>query len=276
MKFILLFALTHITTALRVAFFGDAGANTKAQEQSFKLAQKLNPDTYIALGDNFYPSGVNAENLSYLFKRVWGSLTKHEFPIPPMFIMGNHDHRDDPFAQQQLNKYNFKNLYYRTELANLVEVIALDTTSYFDFDFWNKHKIDPTEQMKFLKQVLKKPKKLPWRIVIAHHNLLSITKHFQEKFKEKEELRELLESHGVDFVFGGHSHCFERCVSGHTNYFVIGSSAKLDRGVHGTNPKCKKHLFETGFATMEFTNTTASLQFHSQPGYSKVFPLQRL
>jgi len=269
MKLILL--LLHTTVALRVAFFGDAGLRSKAQETSFKSALKEGIDTYVALGDNFYPGGSTFENLPYLLKRVWFNIMNYEYPIPPIFIVGNHDHLGEPMSQMRLNKIEFPNLYYRTQLEDLVEVIALDTTSLFDFVFWNKHQIDPADQYAFLKRTLAKPKKLPWRIVIAHHNLLSVTKHFQEKLSEKRELMELFESSGVDFVFGGHSHCFERCESNDTSYFVIGSTAKLDHGVHGTNPKCKKHLFENGFGIMDFTNTTAEFQFHSKTGYKKLF-----
>ena len=270
-KFLILVFLTNTSTALRIAFFGDAGKKTIAQQKAFDSANSMNIDTFVALGDNFYPSGVTENTLPLLSQKIWSKIIDTKYIFPPVFIIGNHDHLGNPNAQKHLNSRAHKKLFFTTEWENLVEIIVLDTTSYFDFEFWNKHNIDPTAQMTFLQTALEKPKRLPWRVVLAHHNLLSVTKHFQEKMAEKEELRALLEQHGVDFVFSGHSHCFERCVSGNTNYFVLGSASKLDTGVHGTNKKCTKHLFENGFGTMDFTNTSALFQFHSKTGYIKKF-----
>tara|TARA_B100000787_G_scaffold165005_2_gene148396 strand:+ start:2614 stop:3453 length:840 start_codon:yes stop_codon:yes gene_type:complete len=261
-------AKTHSTRALRVAFFGDAGKKTRAQQIAFDSATSLRIDTFVALGDNFYPSGVTENTLPLLTKKVWSKLIDLEYKFPPIFILGNHDHLGDPFAQKHLNIH--KDLFFQTTWGNLVEVIALDTTSLLQFEFWNKHGIHPGEQTEFLKRALAKPKLLPWRIVLAHHNLLSVTKHFQEKLQEKDSLRALLEASGVDLVLSGHSHCFERCVSNDTNYFVLGSSAMLDRGVHGTNTKCVARLFEHGFGTIEFTNESALFEFHSSTGYKKL------
>lgn len=266
-----LFLLIYGSTALKIAVIGDAGVVSKSQVDNFKGILKENVDTFFAVGDNFYQKGTQKESVVYQFERVWGNVMKKNYTYPPLFINGNHDHLGDPTALSTIGRIRFPKINYYTKYEKMLEVISIDSTVLFDFPFWNKHKLSAQEQRTFLKRTLAQPKQARWRMVLFHHNIISVTKHFQEKYAEKQKLVELFDEYKVDFVVGGHSHCFEYCKNNHTNYFVLGAGAKLDRGVHGTNPKCKKHLFENGYGVFNFLQNKVDFEYKSKTGFKKTF-----
>lgn len=266
-----IFLLLYSCTALRIAVIGDAGKVTKPQVENFKSILKENVDTFFAVGDNFYDKGARNNTVVYQFGKVWGKLMQKKYAYKPLFINGNHDHLGDPKALTVFRNIHFPNLQYTKKIGNILEVISIDSTVLFGNWFWNKHKLSDQDQKKFLKQALKNDKTTVWRMVLFHHNVMSVTKHFQEKFKEKKKLIQLFDKHKVDFVVGGHSHCFEYCKSNYTNYFVIGAGSKIDRGIHGTNAKCTKHLFENGYGIFELSETDAKFEYKSRTGFKKQF-----
>ena len=220
-------ALPKRANSVRFAVIGDAGTGDKVQNQTAAQIYsyyKLFPFTFaILLGDNIYGAS-RPQDFSQKFERPYKALldAKVEFNA----ALGNHD---DP-NQKFYKPFNLGGQRYRTFKKGNVRFFVLDSNY-----------LDP-EQVKWLDRELAASGS-DWKIAYFHHPLYTTARRGPEI-----ELRKILEpvlvKYGVDVVFNGHEHIYERIrpQQGIT-YFVAGGSAKLRSG--DTRPG---KLTEVGFA----------------------------
>jgi 3',5'-cyclic AMP phosphodiesterase CpdA len=163
------------------------------------------------MGDNMY----GGEGPSDFVK-------KFETPYKPILdagvkfyaSLGNHD---DP-SQRFYKPFNMEGKRYYAFRKGDVEFFVLDST------YMSPAQID------WLKDVLPKSD-AKWKIAYMHHPLYSSG----EKHGSEVDLRTLIEplfiANGVDVVFAGHEHFYERLKPQHgIYYFTEGGSAKLRAG----------------------------------------------
>jgi 3',5'-cyclic AMP phosphodiesterase CpdA len=163
------------------------------------------------MGDNMY----GGEGPSDFVK-------KFETPYKPILdagvkfyaSLGNHD---DP-SQRFYKPFNMDGKRYYSFRKGDVEFFVLDST------YMSPAQID------WLKDVLPKSD-AKWKIAYMHHPLYSSG----EKHGSEVDLRTLIEplfiANGVDVVFAGHEHFYERVKPQHgIYYFTEGGSAKLREG----------------------------------------------
>src|SRR5688500_3182950 len=107
----------------------------------------------------------------------------------------------------------------------------------------------PPEQLAWLEKELKASGS-DWKIPFFHHPLYSSGEKHGADTALREQLEPLFLKHGVDVVFAGHEHFYERLKpqKGIT-YFVNGSAAKLRKGNIGKSGMTAKG-FDTGYAFM--------------------------
>lgn len=169
-------------------------------------------DNVIMMGDNMY-GGESPRDFERKFEHPYASLL--QMGVKFYASLGNHDDS----AQRFYKGFNMGGKrYYSFKPRDGVRFFALDS-NYMD-----------REQVEWLEKELASSGS-DWKIPYFHHPLYSSG----ETHGSSKELRAILEpifiKHGVQVVFAGHEHFYERIKPqmGIT-YFIVGSSAKLRRG----------------------------------------------
>jgi 3',5'-cyclic AMP phosphodiesterase CpdA len=200
--------------SVRFLVFGDAG--TGGVEQYEVASQMLRygkrfPFTFaLMLGDNIYGS-ERPQDFDKKFIRPYKPLLDGDVEFDA--ALGNHD---DP-NQRYYKPFNLGGNRYRTFKKGNVRFFVIDS---------NYH--DP-EQLKWLEKELSQSGS-DWKIAYFHHPLYTTARRGPEV-----ELRAVLEplfvKYGVDVVFSGHEHIYERLnPQKGIYYFTVGGAAKLRRG----------------------------------------------
>ena len=200
--------------SVRFLVLGDAGTGERAQ---YEVARQIVryyaefPFTFaIMLGDNIY----GKERPQDFAKKFEGPYKKLLAAGVKFYAaLGNHD---DP-NQRYYKPFNLDGKRYRTFKEGHVRFFILDSNY-----------LDP-EQVKWLEKELEASDS-EWKIVYFHHPLYTTARRGPEV-----ELREILEplfvKHGVDVVFTGHEHIYERFKPQQgIHHFLVGGAAKLRRG----------------------------------------------
>ena len=200
--------------SVRFAVIGDAGTGDREQyqvaNQIWRYYQAF-PFTFaILLGDNVYGS-ERPQDMAKKFERPYQPLldAKVEFQA----ALGNHD---DP-NQRYYKPFRMEGKRYRSFEKGNVTFLVLDSNY-----------LDP-EQVKWVEEELKAAG-TDWKIPYFHHPLYTTARRGPEL-----ELREILEplfvKYGVEVVFSGHEHIYERMrPQKGIHYFTAGGSAKLRKG----------------------------------------------
>jgi 3',5'-cyclic AMP phosphodiesterase CpdA len=204
--------------SIRFAVLGDAGTGGSAQQRiANRLAatHKAFPFEFvIMLGDNLYGS-EDKSDYEDKFERPYKPLLDAEVKF--YASLGNHD---DP--EQRLYKlFNMNGeRYYSFKPSPLagVRFFALDT-NYMD-----------RKQLDWLEKELAGSGS-DWKIPFFHHPIYSSGGRHGSDVVLREQLEPLFVKHGVQVVFTGHEHFYERIKpqKGIT-YIISGAAAKLRRG----------------------------------------------
>jgi hypothetical protein len=203
--------------SLRFAVIGDAGELGEAQTAIAGLLAKyraLFPYEFVLMtGDNIYDlSSTMARVFEVPFKEVLDQ------KVPFFASLGNHDTNDD--VQTRYEFFNMGGEHRYTFRKGNVDFFAL-----------NSNKPDRA-QLRWIDETMPSAKG-SWKIAFFHHPLYSSGEHAQETDgKEQGSLRAVWEprfcSYGVDVVFSGHEHFYERIKPQHgVHHFVTGAASKL-------------------------------------------------
>ena len=214
--------------SVKFAVIGDTGTGGRAQydvaRRMVEAHSRFPFDFTIMLGDNLY----GAENPSDF-------VDKFERPYKPLLdagvkfyaALGNHD---EP-AQRFYKPFNMDGKRYYTFSKGDVEFYVLDSTY-----------MSPA-QVEWLQKELA-ASKARWKIAYMHHPLYSSGERHGSEIDLRVLLEPLFLKHGVDVVFAGHDHFYERLKPQKGIYYITqGGSAKLRRG----NIRDKSALTAKGF-----------------------------
>jgi predicted phosphodiesterase len=203
------------------AVVGDSGTGSKAQRAVAGLLERMRPDLILHTGDVVYPKGDNADYDPKFFApyhRIIGS-------VPVFPSLGNHD-------------VETKNGAPYLENFHLPHNNPEDTERYYSFDWGNAHFValdselyyddgggDPGRQKAWLERDLGETRQ-PWKFVFFHRPPYSSSEHGSD-LVVREDLEPILARHGVDLVFSGHDHDYERTVQiKGVTYVVTGGGGK--------------------------------------------------
>ncbi|HEY7445851.1 MAG TPA: metallophosphoesterase [Vicinamibacterales bacterium] len=237
--------------SVRFAVFGDSGTGDTAQyevaAQMVKLHDKF-PFTFsLMLGDNMYGS-ERPQDFEKKFERPYKALLDGKVDF--YAVLGNHD---DP-NQRFYKPFNMNGQRYYSFKKGQVRFFALDS-NYMEPD-----------QIAWLEQELQASGS-DWKIPFFHHPLYSSGMHGSQV-----ELRSLLEplfvKYGVDAVFAGHEHFYERIKPQHgIAYFTSGGAAKLRSGdIRKTNLTASGFDRDRSFMFVEIAGDELFFQTISRQG----------
>ena len=199
---------------VRFLVIGDSGTGSREQVELAGLMAACRgkfPFTFaIMLGDNMYGS-ERPQDYAKKFEAPYRALldAKVEFYA----TLGNHD---DP-NQRFYKPFNLDGNRYRTFRKRNARFFVLDS-NYMD-----------PEQLQWLEKELQASGS-DGKIAYFHHPLYTAATR-GPNVELRTELEPLLVKHGVNVVFTGHEHLYERVKPQQGIYhFVAGGSAKLRRG----------------------------------------------
>jgi predicted phosphodiesterase len=221
--------------SLKFAVIGDSGqpggGQTAIAKQMTDWRARYPYEFVIMTGDNLYGR-----------ERPRDYEKKFSIPYKPLIdagvkfyaSLGNHD--DDGQTQYKLFNMNGSK-YYSFKPKNGVRFFALDS-NYVD-----------ARQLEWLGKELSASGS-DWKIAFFHHPLYSSGEKHGSNTALREQVEPLLVKHGVDVVFTGHEHFYERLKpqKGIT-YFISGNAAKLRKGNIGESAMTAKG-FDQGYAFM--------------------------
>jgi predicted phosphodiesterase len=218
--------------ALKFAILGDTGTGGKPQyEVGRRLAEaraKFPFEFVILLGDNMY-GGESAADFKTKFEKPYEALL--QLDVKFYASLGNHDLPERQTVYKPFNMGGKR--YYSFRPKPGIRFFALDS-NYMD-----------RAQIEWLESELKNSGS-DWKIFFFHHPLYSSGEAHGSSTELRKTLEPLLIKHGVDVVFAGHEHFYERIKPQNgVEYFILGSSAKLRKG----NIDPKSGLTAKGFDT---------------------------
>jgi 3',5'-cyclic AMP phosphodiesterase CpdA len=201
--------------SVRFAIIGDTGTGTSSQYQiaeRMTAARQLFPFEFvIMLGDNIYGS-ERPQDFANKFEKPYKALL--DAKVPFYAALGNHD---DP-TQRYYKPFNMNGERFYTFTKGSARFFALDS-NYMD-----------QAQLKWLESELSKATDR-WKIAYFHHPLYSSGEKHGSEVDLRTQVEPLFIKHGVDVVFAGHEHFYERIKPQNgIYYFIEGGSAKLRKG----------------------------------------------
>lgn len=225
-------------TSTRVWLIGDSGTanrNSAAVYNAYlNYEGSESTNLWVMLGDNAYNDGTDREYQNAVFN-TYPELLRRT-PVWP--TLGNHDGRSADSSSESGVYYNIFTLPRNAQAGGL----ASGTEAYYSFDYGDIHFIclesyetDRSKNgamMTWLKNDLAANNQ-KWTIAFWHHPPYTKGSHNSDTERTLIEMREnalpILESYGVDLVFSGHSHSYERSylIDGHYS-----SSRTFDRRTH--------------------------------------------
>ena len=208
-------ALPNRPDSLKFAAIGDNGTGDRPQ---YDIAQQMNVvhgtfrfDLVIMLGDNMYGSQQPADFVKK-FEQPYGPLLSAGVKFQAS--LGNHDRPENV----SYKPFNMNGERYYTYARKNVRFFVLDST-HMD-----------SKQVAWIESSLQQARE-DWKICYFHHPLYSNA----DRHGASVDLRVLLEpifvKHGVNVVFSGHDHVYERLKPQKgIYYFVSGSAWQLRKG----------------------------------------------
>ena len=194
---------------------GDTGTGDRPQvEVAAEIVRShvIFPFTFaIMMGDNLYGS-EKASDYADKFERPYKPLLDKKVDF--YASLGNHDETN----QRLYKPFNMNGQRYYSFKKGNVRFFALDS-NYFDqkhADWLDKELAGAGED---------------WKICFFHHPIYSSGGRHGSEIDLRAQLEPILIKHGVQVVFAGHEHFYERLKPQKgIYYFVNGGGAKLRRG----------------------------------------------
>jgi Calcineurin-like phosphoesterase len=238
--------------SVRFAVIGDSGSGERLQYETadrLRLAHQQFPFEFaLMLGDNIYGGKTPRD-----FER------KFELPYKPLLdnkvtfyaSLGNHDVPEE----QSYQLFNMGGQRYYSFKKGNVRFFALDS-NYMD-----------PEQLTWLTEQLRNSTD-DWKIAFFHHPLYSSARAHGSSLELRGILEPLFEKYGVQVVFSGHDHVYERMTPQKgIAYFTEGSSGQLRPGdIRGAAFTAKSFDTDCTFILVEIAKNDLYFETISRTG----------
>jgi hypothetical protein len=239
--------------SVRFAAIGDMGTGLKPQHDTaatmevFRKAVRF--DFVIMLGDNIY-GGNRVSDYREKFELPYKSLL--DAGVKFYASLGNHDSPN----QRLYKPFNMSGRQYYTYTKGNAQFFALDS-NYMS-----------PQQLSWLETELQHSK-AEWRVCYFHHPLYSSGAFHGSAVELRLVLEPLFITYGVQVVFAGHEHMYERVKPQHgVSYFTEGATGQLRKGNmrKGTGLTAVGYDQDLSFLLVEIAGDTLSFQAVSRAG----------
>ena len=208
-------ALPNHAGSLKFAVIGDNGTGRQPQldvaTQMARAHQAFPFDLVLMLGDNFY-GPQSPGDLENKFARPYRPLL--DAGVTFRAALGNHD----DIATINYPPINMDGQRYYTYVRGNVRFVVLDTN------------VLDAPQIVWARSTLRQAIE-PWKIAYFHHPLYGNAGRHGSNVDLRVLLEPLLIEFGVQVVFSGHDHVYERLKPQRgIQYFVAGSAGQLRKG----------------------------------------------
>ena len=238
--------------ALRFAVIGDFGTGHSASRdvaaQMLAMRAQFNFEMVVTTGDNVIGDQDDAHDLA----------NKFEIPFRPLLesgvrfyaSLGNHDRP----TNISYPPFNMGGERYYTFARSNVRFFILDSN-------W----LDRL-QVAWLEQALRESTD-DWKICVFHHPLYSSGVRHGPSLELRVILEPILVRHGVDVVFSGHDHIYERLhpQKGIT-YFVTGAGGQSERSIAASAATAASFDEDRSFMLVEVSNDELHFQTVTRSG----------
>jgi tartrate-resistant acid phosphatase type 5 len=230
--------------ALSFIAMGDWGRHGELNQrdvavQMGKVARQLDVAFILALGDNFYPNGVQSVSDPQWRTSFEDVYTAHALHVDWYVALGNHDYNGNPQAQLDYStisrRWRLPARYYtvRKRIAEgvVAEFFVLDTSPFIkeyrtDVAMYAVANTDTAAQRKWLDSALA-ASTAEWKVVVGHHTVYSGGRRPVLAEMEKV-LVARLAKYGVAAYISGHEHRLAHIVpaSSATHYLISGAGSE--------------------------------------------------
>lgn len=244
--------LPQAKDSVRFAIIGDSGTGDRLQ---YETADRLwlahgqfSFDFVLMMGDNIYGS-KKPQDFAQKFEKPYKALL--DAKVSFYASLGNHDLGEE----QQYKPFHMDGQRYYTFKKGNVRFFALDS-NYMD-----------PEQLSWLTKQLESSTD-DWKIAFFHHPLYSSARFHGSSVELRGVLEPLFQKYGVQVVFSGHDHVYERMrPQKGIAYFTEGSSGQLRRGdVRGAEFTAKSFDTDCAFMLLEIEKDELYFQTISRTG----------
>jgi hypothetical protein len=234
--------------SVKFAIIGDSGTGSSSQ---YRVAEKLIAsrgkfpyEFVLMMGDNLY-SGSGPKDFAKKFEQPYKPLLDSGMKF--YASLGNHDNPNERYYKG----FNMSGeRFYTFKPKAGVRFFALDT-NYLD-----------KPQLEWLEKELSASGS-DWKICFFHHPLYSSGGAHGSDAQLRQQLEPLFLKHGVDAVFAGHEHFYERIKPQKgIYYFTSGGAAKLREGDVKRSELTAKS-FDTGYHFMLIEIAKNELHFQA-------------
>jgi predicted phosphodiesterase len=208
-------ALPNRADSLKFVAMGDNGTGDREQyetaTQMVTVHGRFPFDLVIMLGDNMY-GGQSPADYVRKFERPYAALLSAGVAFQAS--IGNHDRPE----QVSYKLFNMNGQRYYTYVRRNVRFFALDSN------------LMDQKQLEWLEAGLRGARE-DWKICYFHHPLYSNAERHGAAVDLRVRLEPLFTKYGVNVVFSGHDHVYERIKAQKgIYYFVSGAAGQLRKG----------------------------------------------
>jgi predicted phosphodiesterase len=239
--------------SIRFAVIGDTGTGDRPQYEIGRTLEEYRRRTNftftIMVGDNIYGS-ERPQDFQKKFERPYKPLL--DAGVTFYAALGNHD---DP-NQRFYKPFNMNGERFYTFTKGTIEFFVLDS-NYMD-----------RKQLDWFERAMKDSKS-EWKMAYFHHPLYSSGAAHGSEVDLRSLLEPLFLKYGMDVVFAGHEHFYERVKPQKgIHYFTCGGSSKLRSGdIRKGSPLTEKgDDIENTFMVVEVANDIFNFQTVSSRG----------
>jgi 3',5'-cyclic AMP phosphodiesterase CpdA len=235
--------------SLKFAAIGDMGTGDSKQMQTgvqlTEQRKKFRYDFVIMLGDNIYGTQDFQKKFEVPYKALLDD--KVQFYA----ALGNHDSQNEV----SYKNYNMDGKRYYSFEKGPAKFFVLDST-----------RID-RPQLEWLDKELSSSGS-QWKIAYFHHPLYSTGGTHGSEIAVREVVEPLLLKYGVDVVFAGHEHFYERIKPQQgITYFISGAGGQLRKGdLNRVEPMAAGYDADRSFMLVEIDGPTMYFQAMTRTG----------